>query len=146
MKMNREEGREFDEWRADGLDIDSAKESLKGGCITVYGVELMRCVLRTGSSKYISFNLDKVETLMDLKRGRARLKKALAENVEQLQVIKRESHNVIVYKMRDGTHRFSIRCQAMITKEVFISRIHNTDGGLERNPHRQDYLDLLEKY
>lgn len=33
-----------------------------------------------------------------------------------------------------------------MTKEEFIDRIYNKDGGLERNPHRQIYLDLLAKF
>ena len=41
---------------------------------------------------------------------------------------------------------FSIGCQKNISKEYFIWRIYNLDGGLEKNPHRQEYLDILERY
>ena len=41
---------------------------------------------------------------------------------------------------------FSIGCQCNITKEHFKKRIYNTDGGLKENPHRQEYLDILERY
>ena len=41
---------------------------------------------------------------------------------------------------------FSIGCQHNISKEYFIWRIHNTDYGLEENPYRQEYLDILERY
>ena len=41
---------------------------------------------------------------------------------------------------------FTIGCQRHITKETFIRRIHEEDGGLKRNPHRQEYLDILNRY
>ena len=41
---------------------------------------------------------------------------------------------------------FSIGCQCNITKEYFIERIYNLDGGLEEHPYRQEYLDILERY
>ena len=45
----------------------------------------------------------------------------------------------------DGIWLFSIGCQNNITKEEFVKRIYETDGGLESNPHRQEYLDFLNK-
>ena len=42
--------------------------------------------------------------------------------------------------------RFTIGCQNNISKEEFIERIYEEDGGLELNPHRQEYLDILENY
>ena len=41
---------------------------------------------------------------------------------------------------------FTIGCQKNISKEYFIWRIYNLDGGLEENPHRQEYLDIIERY
>ena len=38
---------------------------------------------------------------------------------------------------------YSIGCQHNITEEDFIDRIHNKDGGLEKNPHRAEYLKLI---
>ena len=38
---------------------------------------------------------------------------------------------------------YSIGCQDNITKEVFLDRIYNEDGGLEENPHREEYLRLI---
>lgn len=38
---------------------------------------------------------------------------------------------------------YSIGCQHNITEEEFIDRIHNKDGGLEKNPHRAEYLKLI---
>ena len=39
---------------------------------------------------------------------------------------------------------YTIGCQKNITEEEFLFRIHNTDGGLEANPHRKEYLNLIE--
>ena len=41
---------------------------------------------------------------------------------------------------------FSIGCQKNITKEYFIERIYTMDGGLKENPHRQEYLDIINRY
>ena len=41
---------------------------------------------------------------------------------------------------------FSVGCQCNISKEYFIKRIYNLDGGLEENPYRQEYLDILNRY
>ena len=38
---------------------------------------------------------------------------------------------------------YTIGCQSNITKEQFLDRIYNTDGGLENNPHREEYLRLI---
>ena len=39
---------------------------------------------------------------------------------------------------------YSIGCQENITEEEFIDRIFNEDGGLKKNPHRAEYLRLIE--
>ena len=55
-----------------------------------------------------------------------------------------------VYKMltailtEDDEILYSIGCKQNITKEEFIYRIYNTDGGLERNPYRKEYLRLIK--
>lgn len=38
---------------------------------------------------------------------------------------------------------YSIGCQENITEEDFLDRIYNEDGGLEKNPHRYEYLRLI---
>ena len=38
---------------------------------------------------------------------------------------------------------YTIDCQHNITEEEFIDRIYNEDGGLEENPHREEYLKLI---
>lgn len=51
-----------------------------------------------------------------------------------------------VSKLGNDECRFSIGCQANITKEQFLDRIYNEKGGLEKNPRRQKYLDILKNY
>lgn len=41
---------------------------------------------------------------------------------------------------------FTVGCQVRITKETFMERIYNEDGGLAKNPHRQEYLDILKQF
>ena len=56
-----------------------------------------------------------------------------------------ERRKIYVNKI-DGAWMFTIGCQNNITKEEFIKRIYETDGGLTNNPHRQEYLNFLEKF
>ena len=50
--------------------------------------------------------------------------------------------DVYAYKFQ-GEWYFFVGCQMAISKEEFIDKIYNEDGGLEENPHRQHYLDFL---
>ena len=63
-----------------------------------------------------------------------------------LDVIK-TSHRII-YVLHEPNKEpvFTIGCQKNITKDYFIWRIYNMDGGLEENPHRQEYLDIINRY
>ncbi|MCC0670580.1 MULTISPECIES: hypothetical protein [unclassified Clostridioides] len=59
------------------------------------------------------------------------------------------TREVFVIK-KNGQWLFTIGCQNNITKEEFIYRIYNTDGGfdLEKgvNVHRKIYLDFLKQF
>ena len=44
----------------------------------------------------------------------------------------------------DNKILYSIGCQENLTKEEFIDRIHNEDGGLKENPYRAEYLKLIK--
>ena len=63
-----------------------------------------------------------------------------------LDVIETSSRKVYVLHEEGKEPLFSVGCQCNITKEYFIKRIYNLDGGLEENPHRQEYLDVIERY
>ena len=61
-------------------------------------------------------------------------------------VIETSHRPIYVNKLDPNDIKFSIGCQKNITKDFFIWRIYNMDGGLEVNPYRQEYLDVLERY
>ena len=39
---------------------------------------------------------------------------------------------------------YSLGCQTNITEKEFIDRIYNEGGGLYKNPHREEYLDIIK--
>ena len=59
-----------------------------------------------------------------------------------------ETSNQPIYVLHEPNKEplFSIGCQKNITKDYFIWRIYNMDGGLEKNPYRREYLDIINKY
>ena len=61
-------------------------------------------------------------------------------------VIETSHRTVYVLHEPDKKPLFTIGCQRNITKEYFVKRIYNMDGGLEENPYRQEYLDIIERY
>ena len=63
-----------------------------------------------------------------------------------LDVIETSGRKVYVLHEEGKEPLFSVGCQCNITKEYFIKRIYNLDGGLKENPHRQEYLDILKRY
>ena len=44
---------------------------------------------------------------------------------------------------KDDEILYTIGCQDNITEKEFIDKIYNDDGGLEKNPHREEYLKLI---
>ena len=63
-----------------------------------------------------------------------------------LDIVKTSNRKVYVLHEPNKEPLFSIGCQCNITKEYFIERIYTMDGGLKENPHRQEYLDVIERY
>lgn len=51
----------------------------------------------------------------------------------------------LLITLDDGERKCYIGCQRDLSIEALVSRIHNTDGGLKMNPHRQAYLDFLKE-
>ena len=43
----------------------------------------------------------------------------------------------------DNEILYTIGCQINITEEEFVNRIYNTHGGLQENPYREEYLELI---
>lgn len=44
----------------------------------------------------------------------------------------------------DNRILYTIGCQENITEEIFLDRIYNENGGLNNNPHRKEYLRLID--
>ena len=63
-----------------------------------------------------------------------------------LDIVKTSNRKVYVLHEPNKEPLFSIGCQCNITKDYFIWRIYSLDGGLEKKPYRQEYLDALERY
>ena len=63
-----------------------------------------------------------------------------------LDVIETTYRTIYVLHEPNKKPLFSIGCQCNITKEYFINRIYSMDGGLKENPHRQEYLDIINRY
>ena len=45
--------------------------------------------------------------------------------------------------LKNGEILYNVGCQEEITKEEFIDRIYYEDGGIEENPHRKEYLKII---
>ena len=63
-----------------------------------------------------------------------------------IDIIETSKRTVYVLHEPNKKPLFTIGCQYNITKEYFIRRIYEEDGGLDENPHRQEYLDILNRY
>ena len=63
-----------------------------------------------------------------------------------LDVIKTSNRVVYVLHEEGKEPLFSVGCQCNINKEYFKWRIYNMDNGLEKNPYRLEYIDVINKY
>ena len=65
---------------------------------------------------------------------------------KDVQTHKNKSSRTVTALLTNDGWRFNVGCQKLITKEVFLYRIHNNDGGLYKNPHREFYLKILSLF
>ena len=73
----------------------------------------------------------------------------LVTKVDRFIEINNTEGRVVTGVLKDGKILYNIGCQNEITKEVFIDRIYNDDGGIEKHPYRKEYLkiiDVIESY
>ena len=73
----------------------------------------------------------------------------LVSKVDRFIEINNTGGRVVTGVLKDGKILYNIGCQNEITKEVFIDRIYNDDGGIEKHPYRKEYLkiiDIIEAY
>ena len=65
---------------------------------------------------------------------------------KDVQTYKNKSSRTVTALLTNDGWRFNVGCQKLITKEVFLYSIHNNDGGLYKNPHREFYLKILSLF
>lgn len=65
---------------------------------------------------------------------------------KDVQTYKNKLSRTVTALLTNDGWRFNVGCQKLITKEVFLYRIHNNDGGLYKNPHREFYLKILSLF
>ena len=73
----------------------------------------------------------------------------LVTKVDRFIEINNTGGRIVTGVLKDGKILYNIGCQNEITKETFIDRIYNEGGGIEKNPHRKEYLkiiDMIELY
>ena len=73
----------------------------------------------------------------------------LVTKVDRFIEINNTGGRIVTGVLKDGKILYNIGCQNEITKEVFVDRIYNDDGGIEKHPYRKEYLkiiDIIEVY
>ena len=73
----------------------------------------------------------------------------LVTKVDRFIEINNTGGRIVTGVLKDGKILYNIGCQNEITRRTFVGRIYNEDGGIERNPHREEYLkiiDMIELY
>ena len=73
----------------------------------------------------------------------------LVTKVDRFIEINNTGGRIVTGVLKDGKILYNIGCQNEITKEVFVDRIYNDDGGIEKHPYRKEYLkiiDVIESY
>ena len=66
-----------------------------------------------------------------------------------IDVINPRQGRIVTGVLKNGEILYNVGCQNEITKEIFIDRIYSENGGIEENPHREEYLkiiDMIELY
>ena len=82
-------------------------------------------------------------------KGNDKLYGKLVSRVEEFIEINNKKGRIVTGVLKDGKILYNIGCQSEITKEVFVDRIYNDDGGVKKHPYRKEYLkiiDIIEAY
>ena len=73
----------------------------------------------------------------------------LVSEVDKFIDINNSKGRMVTGVLKNGKILYNVGCKDEITKEIFISRIYNEDGGIEEHPYRKEYLkiiDMIELY
>ena len=83
-------------------------------------------------------------------KGRENLYGKLVSKVDKfIDIANPQQGRIVTGILKNGKILYNVGCQNEITRETFVNRIYNEDGGIERNPHREEYLkiiDMIELY
>ena len=109
----------------------------------------LEAVRRNGRAiKYIDNPSEEVQLAAVRQNGRAiKYIKNPSDYIKSIvDVIETSERFIYVLHEPNKEPLFTIGCQYNISKDYFIWRIYNMDCGLEENPHRQEYLDIINRY
>ena len=73
----------------------------------------------------------------------------LVSEVDKFIDINNSKGRMVTGVLKNGKILYNVGCQDEITKEIFIDRIYNEDGGIKKHPYRKEYLkiiDMIELY
>ena len=82
-------------------------------------------------------------------KGREKLYGKLVSEVDNFIEINNKEGDMVTGVLKKGKMLFNIDYFEEITKEELLDIIYNEDGGIEENPHRKEYLkiiDMIELY
>ena len=83
-------------------------------------------------------------------KGNKNLYGKLVSKVDKfIDIANPQQGRIVTGVLKNGKILYNVGCQNEITRETFVNRIYNEDGGIERNPHREEYLkiiDMIELY
>ena len=68
----------------------------------------------------------------------------LISKVDDFIEIQNPNGRIVTSVLKGEKIFYNIGCQDEITKDKFIDRIYNEGGGIETNPHRKNYLKIIE--
>lgn len=76
--------------------------------------------------------------------GDKRLRGYMYSKVDDYIEINNPEGKLVTCVLKNNKLLFNVGCQREITKDEFIYRIYNDEGGLENNPHRKSYFKIIE--
>ena len=82
-------------------------------------------------------------------KDKEKLYGTLVSKVDAFIEIHNNKGRIVTGVLKNDEILFNVGCREEITKEEFIDIIHYEDGGIEENPHRKEYLkiiDMIEMY
>ena len=77
-------------------------------------------------------------------KDKEKLHGKLVSKVDNFININNKKGRMVTGVLKEGNILYNVGCQEEITKEEFIDRIYNDDGGIEKHPYRKEYLKIID--